>query len=1573
MFMVGDMNLVQRGASPAVQDGLVYSQAQSQALRSMALPQQLDVSLYGTPIASVRNNLSQYSPGISQDSANVLTKGSDNQAEKPIMQSSAFSNSFLGDNCNVSSDQLCMPDGAFISKNVLQAKNLFGKVPIHGLNGGVVPDNFEQVNTLQRNESAQDFNGRQERAGWSGLFPGKTTQVSASQGLATLDPLEQKILFNMDDNSWDASFGRHADMGTGGFGNTLESTDYLNSFPSIQSGSWSALMQSAVAEASSSDTGLQEEWSGLSFQNAELSTDNQPSNFVDSGKQQTGWVGSNIQNTSSLRSTHNQPSNFVDSGKQQTGWVDSNIQNTSSLSSKPQVLFNDSNTSSIFPGFQQSGIQFSIKQREGMCSDFSHESIQQSAKNSIHWLDCNPQQKQPVEGSQPVQSLPSLENRWRGQNYEHPESDAHQQSISSYNNGGQPCNRPMDRSMKSPSRSGNVIPKVCDNEIAVNKFCAGDINEVVYKEKDPDRRLWKTENNRVASSFSNSVGGLEQLKSGRENKIVEREDSQLNNFAAIPDSSMTKVHQETSRHVPESHQLDYMKHIDVSVKNKGHESMGTDQCQLSNNPQVLVNSYKGAGDIYDKQRNCYQRQNSSDSFHSNTSQHAITGHELRENVWPHGSDSQPVAGSNQKTSGQVGFTFRRFLCHPLGNLGVNMEHADTTEYVTNSQVLCRQVSQGLSGEEQGYLGQFKFIGNVSNGAMDLEKGHLPDVQRNSKASEEVPPRGNVGTNLSASFDTSVGFYSPNVTVQTSQNVLELLHKVDQDGEHSTVRHFGSNDSNPLSEVPETETPDAAAAQQYDHSSAAQHFGLRLAPPSQWLPNSNSLFSSQSSPQTGNSTATSSLSPPYSRNQFQRQQLPAVPVASQSPQAVLAGMTSKLPCYNRATSQDTSHPICTNPFGQQFPILESVPVTQPSVMSGMSQQVGLSIRPPSAWTNVSTQRHVFGTEPRNLPSSLLLSTETTNNSLETTSWAPQDLQGQNSYRGGTASLEFGKCSMNSQGLDYGEEQPGKERSQQQISPEILNTASQTGGLSNWQESVAKNLSEANAIGSALLIAHSHQQDFDRARHGDNLTPAVSARDLEAFGRSLRPSHVHQNHSLLSQVHSMKNLENDQNRKVSDKYNGADSDLNLQQITAVAGHSSGVKNPVNNELNAASWLNSYPSRDIKMLNFPSEVRDHQSVKDSSQPFLQDTPQKMATLGQSYSQSHSTSSNVTSNRTELSQISLQMAPSWFKHYGTLKNGQLLPMYDARAAKNSAQQFPLGKPCENLHTNTSMVRVFATDASQVGSTWPTTATTWAAGKQSPPYVLPTEVTDQNLAIVRPKKRKIASTELLSWHKEVTQGSQRLENISMAELEWAQAVNRVIGKVEDESEMIEDVQPMHRPKKRLILTTQLMQQLFRPAPAAILSAEATSDYDMVVYFAARLALGDACSLTFCSRSDSVLSSDTCDLMSEKPQTSERSGEQSLSKIVEDFTDRAKKLETDLLRLDKRASILDIRLESQELEKFSVINRFVKFHSRGQADAAETSSSSGTTPTVLTTFPQRYVTALPMPMAIPEVAQCLSL
>ena len=64
---------------------------------------------------------------------------------------------------------------------------------------------------------------------------------------------------------------------------------------------------------------------------------------------------------------------------------------------------------------------------------------------------------------------------------------------------------------------------------------------------------------------------------------------------------------------------------------------------------------------------------------------------------------------------------------------------------------------------------------------------------------------------------------------------------------------------------------------------------------------------------------------------------------------------------------------------------------------------------------------------------------------------------------------------------------------------------------------------------------------------------------------------------------------------------------------------------------------------------------------------------------------------------------------------------------------------------------------------------------------------------------------------------------------------------------------PRLRSKRRLIYTTQLMQQLFRPPPARVISLIASSNYELVAYTAARGALGDTCSSTFTDRNECLL------------------------------------------------------------------------------------------------------------------------
>ncbi|XP_071731018.1 uncharacterized protein [Rutidosis leptorrhynchoides] len=290
-------------------------------------------------------------------------------------------------------------------------------------------------------------------------------------------------------------------------------------------------------------------------------------------------------------------------------------------------------------------------------------------------------------------------------------------------------------------------------------------------------------------------------------------------------------------------------------------------------------------------------------------------------------------------------------------------------------------------------------------------------------------------------------------------------------------------------------------------------------------------------------------------------------------------------------------------------------------------------------------------------------------------------------------------------------------------------------------------------------------------------------------------------------------------------------------------------------------------------------------------------------------------------------------------------------------------------VHRNNSFVQMNLASTSQDATVKPVIGSNSSAVNQlSPPYLQHLNVANQDLVVSQSKKRKFSTYNLLPWHKETAQGSLRLQDMSIAELEWAQTANRVPEKLKGETEALGNLHWLVHPKKKIIFTTQLMQVLFPPVPALILSADATACYNTVTYYAARLAVGDACSLA-------IHSHKPCNMSDSLPGENvilKGIGNQNISKIVENLIDQAKKLEDELLRLESRTSFMEIRMKSQDLEKFAAINRFAKFYSWAQMAAAESACSGGAS-TVSNLCPQRYVTASQMPKIVPDGRNCISL
>ncbi|XP_057490530.1 uncharacterized protein LOC130776362 [Actinidia eriantha] len=320
------------------------------------VPPQVDQSLYGVPISNTRGT-HQYSR-VPQD-------------KPPMRKMSVSSNSFPGNQFTGFPDQVHMQDGSVVSRQVIQGANLFGHDSGQCFDNGMNLENLPQVNALQRNAPLEEFHERQELVGPSVTMQERMgMQVSSSQNAVSLDPTEEKILFG-DDNTWNA-FGSSVNMGAEGF-NVLNDIRFLNGLPSVQNGIWSSLMQSAVAETTSNDIGLQEEWSGPNSQKTEVAPVNR------------------------------QLSRYEVNTKQQTVLGDNNPHIASSWSSGSVPFSNDANFNNNYqgvPGFQQSGQKSFYEHGEKLQMDSTYRSIPQSSEEGSKWLSRGPLQKPLAERSQ---------------------------------------------------------------------------------------------------------------------------------------------------------------------------------------------------------------------------------------------------------------------------------------------------------------------------------------------------------------------------------------------------------------------------------------------------------------------------------------------------------------------------------------------------------------------------------------------------------------------------------------------------------------------------------------------------------------------------------------------------------------------------------------------------------------------------------------------------------------------------------------------------------------------------------------------------------------------------------------------------------------------------------------------------------------------------------------------------------------------------------------------------------------------------------------------------------------------
>ncbi|WOK99343.1 hypothetical protein Cni_G08055 [Canna indica] len=1603
MFTAGNMNWLPSNCSPSMHNlanGVLIPNDQNEAMRSMGfLSQQINQTFHGIPVSDT-SCINQYPHvlGSANNQHDLMTKADATKAEKAYP-----SRNFQCDEQLAA--QGCLQDENLATAQNSQSKQYFGNSQVHVSGNNAVSGNFQEVNNLQSSVQFQESHGRYERDDSSGNSRGK----AASQVGTSLDPIEQKILFGTDDDNWGFSFGGSLISGTGGdMHGHLSDNDYSGAYPSLHSGSWSALMQEAV-QSSCSDKGLQEEWSSSSFQKSEQLNVNPP-------------VLTNA------------------NGKHPATWDNRNLHSASSLTSTPFPLFSDDNAtprSSSAPN-NQHPFKSTHEEDNNILTKAPHVSspFQGASDNEFHGSRSQSQLRE--DGLQA--QMPSTSELWPSQAIGQQDKSSEDIQFRQSNMEGGRDNQPNSPFANISMQSANKLNGW--NANYPMEFRGSNTSNY----HGNNGNVWK-----IGEEHVNLNSGLQPVQ------------PYIGNPKMQDDGSLA------GRHTA----------IDACVNSEGDQDVERKQNQPSRRPQ----SWEPSADTtveklgHDRENGTFHKKVvTNEGYLGNTSKDKmlLTGNDSDQYPPKSGSQNLPFQ-SGQQSVGSKG------LHNSLGNsrtAGLSFP----PNYSLRLHDMPDSVFHELNNEEQKFVRRTQFAGHiVSSEPMIASKG-------TAVRAEEVQFRKNMPIYASNNpLDGSTTQYSHNEMIpQESNNMLELLHKVDQSTDGNSVNpsdlstqtvtdvsvthpqlrlappsqrqslsnyapissksvsdinsrqldhEAGYRDQpqsrgassaqvvSPLDEASKIENQDKISSlsgqKNKEHPDANKHFMFSSVSASNFSIAGKQLqeqqqqqqllqqhissakdyllqqqqqrqqqhlsdmiahealdqsakfsFSKQANEGVPDKNASLSKQPPDSHSeatpgQSVQRSLPTLGGGFPTSGVDSFGATPGPACLQvssggtddrEPTTARFSH-ITRSAQAQQLPVMETNSAI-PSSISGMSQQVAFSNMLHNVWTNISARQRQSGINPQMLTPNILQSI--INNGRGKSLWGLPKT-GEQVNKDGSATPEVGSSSVNSHREDNSVQGKSSNLADSKVDATCRS-------MSACQaEAGFKPPFDGSYSAPVSSLVRLHQQDVNKAKFG--LGPAFSSpashspltnmlpssNDVEISRCMSKQSDVQQqNYSLLHQVQAMKTSDSDVNTitcKLPNEVGSHATQMSYNRDQRFDNHRDTVFRIPDGKVGVASQSS---TSDAKMLTFASNAGEERNPTTSrfGQHDLQTNTHLLSTG----------STGKVMGGSERTQISPQMAPSWFERYGSYQNDRMVAVYDAqRNEKTPIQQYFSQKiPARMDNNNLEEQRL---DSGQIGSFRPGTL----APKKAPnelSSLLPPGISDHDM-IIRSKRRKIMRD--LPWHK-IVSGPQTQLCISVAELDWAQAANRLIEKVDDEDETMEDVPLVPQSRRRLILTTQLMHQVLPAIPAVMFKGEAISNHESVTFSVAKLALADACSLVSPPESDSLVQLRN-ENISQKISTSKV--EDDLSKLVEDFVGRSNKLEMDFSRLDKKNSILDVRLECQELERFSIVNRLGKFHGRTHADGIEASSDpQNAHPRI---FLQRYINALPMPGNLPEGVLCLSL
>ncbi|CAM0871963.1 unnamed protein product [Alopecurus aequalis] len=865
---------------------------------------------------------------------------------------------------------------------------------------------------------------------------------------------------------------------------------------------------------------------------------------------------------------------------------------------------------------------------------------------------------------------------------------------------------------------------------------------------------------------------------------------------------------------------------------------------------------------------------------------------------------------NLGQSGQQAVGSYMLQNHAMDNTGVNIRHSPGNPVSSQFPPQSLQAQNNLKPQ---FVTNSQVAGNMTS---VNEKMLVGD--------EHFKSRHGVPTSASPFGGSDAGL-SQNRVVQNSQNMLQLLHKVDN-----------STDSNAVADMPNGSLDNVASSQQQHNQSSLQGFGLRLAPPSQRHSTSDHIWSSR--------TNVDGKQPEHSAREEHQGQIPSTATQYLSPAPTGSQPTPFHSSEMGSTGQPAGHfPQLSS--GQQYNVPDTRSGSVPAPQQGSSATVFKNV-----WTNISAQR-LAGIQSNKITPNILQSMMFSNNASDSNLWGSQkaDDQGQKA----STPSDVATSSANSHSQDT---KQALETDAGLASSERANFDSTGATVPRTNQSLQKHSSDGNFAIPASSLAQLHQQGIMNPRQGEN--PAANfqamntSHNISTNGSGIglhgspAPSNLQQqNFSLLHQMQAMGHVDVDPGNTTGKMLKPNEISDASQDWKSAQRFAHGANNLVRSSIDnivGTSVQGSFPS-DMKMLSFAPRNNEEKSASIPSQiPSRELASHSMVVRNDHQSQVQSLGANAASNLVERSErpgINPQMAPSWFEHYGNQRNGLNHSAFNAQ--KTATLPYNVTKASWCMENNSPEHRADSVRPSV------------------PPNV-------KTALMRRPQKRKSTELALVSWHK-ITEGTQKLRKMSTNEMDWAWAANRLIKKSEDDPESLEDSPLNYLPRKRLIVTTKLIQEVFPAIPARVLRAQTVSAYESATYNIAMVTLGDTC----------IISSDNSRAIADNENnpseqiTRSKQMEDKLSKVVEVFVGRIRKMENDYLSLSKRASMLDVHLECQDLERISIVNRLGRFHGRNHAAGVEASMASQMGSRRI--FPDRHVMSFAVPGNLPEEVYCLSL